>query len=245
MNKTFRYVHLSIVCIVCIFSITSFCGCASMNPMALETKSGALQLTSKSIGLFTLRTSNQYKPSYQPSVNSIEVIPQGNGKAVTFRVSKPHRHGKNQFFEYLISVDLPPGTYKVGYVAGQSNKIFVIGSFRFSVDASFNLSPDTVVYLGHVNMVNRKRKEGERRSGSVFPLIDQAASGYSGGTFDISVSDRSDTDILLFEQTYPQLGKYIIMKSIMKRQACTQGLAVEETDTERVGYKNIYAALTI
>lgn len=217
MNKTFRYVHLSIVCVVCIFSITSFCGCTSVNPMALETKSGALQLTSKSAGLFTLRTSNQYKPGYQPSVNFIEVIPQGNGKAVTFRVSKPHRHEKNQFFEYLISVDLPPGTYKVGYVAGQSNKFLIYGSFRFSIEASFELPPNAVVYLGHVNMVNRKGNKGEKKSGSIFPLIDQAASGYSGGTFDISISDRSDTDILLFEKTYPQLGKYIIMKSIMKK----------------------------
>lgn len=217
MNKTFRYVHLSIVCVVCISSITSFCGCASMNPMALETKSGALQLTSKSAGLFTLRTSNQYKPSYQPDVKSIEVISQETDKAVNFKVAKPYSQEKDRFFEYLISVELSPGIYRVGNIAGVSPNFLTIGSFKFPVGASFELSPNAVVYLGHINMVNRKRNEGEKQSGSILPLIDQAASGYADGTFDISISDRSDIDIPLFEQTYPEVEKHIITKNIMKR----------------------------
>ena len=217
MNRTFRYVHSAIACVICILGITAFCGCTSMSPMTLESQSGALQLTSKSVGLFTLRTSNQYKPSYQPDVKSIEVTPQATGKAVKFKVAKPHSQEKERFLEYLISVDLPPDTYTLGDVAGQSPQFLTIGSFRFPVGASFELPPNAVVYLGHVNMVNRKRKEGEARSGSIVPLIDQAVSGYSDGTFDVSIWDKSETDIPLFEQTYPELEQYVIVKSIMKR----------------------------
>ena len=217
MNITFRQVHPPIVSVICIFSLASYCGCTSMSPMTLESQSGTLQLTSKSVGLFTLRTSNQYKPTYQPDVKSIEVIPQGMGKAVKFKVAKPHRQEKNRFFEYLISVDVPSGLHRVGNVAGQSRSFLFIGSFQFPVGASFELPPNAVVYLGHINMVNRKRNEGEKRSGSIIPLVDQAATGYADGTFDISILDRSDIDMPLFEQTYPQLGKHIIMKNIMKR----------------------------
>jgi len=205
------------VWVLSIVSIASFCGCAGMNPMALESEPGTLELTSKSVGLFTLMTSNQYKPNYEPDVKSIEVISQGTGEAARYRVTKPHSQEKEHCFEYLISVDLPPGTYTVGDVAGLSPEFLTIGSFRFPVGASFELPPNAVVYLGHVDMVNRKLNEGEQRSGSIFPLIDQGVSGYADGTFDVSISDKSNADIPLFEQTYPELEKHIITKCIMKR----------------------------
>lgn len=219
MKRTFRDVHPAIICVICIFGTTLFGGCTSMTPMALESKSGTLQLTSKSVGLFTLRTSNQYKPSYQPDVTSIEVAPQGTSKAVKFKVAKPHRQERDRFFEYLISVDMPSGIYRVGYVAGVSTNFLIMGSFKFFVGASLELSPNTVAYLGHIDMVNRKKKSGEYSSGGMHPLIGQAASGFADGTFDVSISDRSTTDIPLFEQTYPELKKHIIMKNIMKRHA--------------------------
>lgn len=89
--------------------------------------------------------SNQYKPTYQPDVKSIEVIPQRMGKAVKFKVAKPHSQEKDRFFEYLISVDVPSGLHRVGNVAGQSHSFLFIGSFQFPVGASFELPPNAVV----------------------------------------------------------------------------------------------------
>lgn len=217
MSKTVQHVRSSVIFVACIFSIISFCGCASMSPMALEANGGALQLTSKSTGLFTLRTSNPYKPNYQPNVRTIEMISQDTDKAVNFTVTKPHSQEKKRFLEYLVSVDLTPGIYRVGSVTGTSPYILTFGSFKFPIGASFELPPNSVVYLGHVNMVNRKKTKGEKSSGSMFPLIDQGASGYADGTFDIAVSDRSNIDIQLFEQTYPELSKHLIMKNIMTK----------------------------
>ncbi len=216
MNKTLRSVRLFIIGLVCLLGITSFCGCSMGKPMALETKSGALELESESVGLFTLRTSNQYKPGFQPAVMSIEAVSDETDKKVVFRAAKHHSHEKKRFYEYLVSVDLSPGIYRVGKIAGSSTSFLFHGSFAFPVGASFELPPDSVVYLGHINMVNRKRNKGEKRSGSIFPLVDQGVSGYGDGTFDITISDRSDTDIQLFEQAYPELAKHIVMKNIMK-----------------------------
>lgn len=215
MNKVFRYVHPVIFCLICIFGVTAISGC--MSPMALKPKSKTLDLTTNSVGLFTLRTSNQYKPSFQPGVQWFEVISQETGKAVNFEVYLPHRKEKKRFFEYLISVDLPPGTYTLGDVVGQSLSFPFVANFQFPVKANFDLPPNAVVYLGHVNMVNRKRNKGEPRSGPGIPLIDQAASGYPDSTFDISISDKSDSDIPLFKQTYPVLQNYSVTKAIMKR----------------------------
>jgi hypothetical protein len=217
MNRTFRSIHQAATCIICILYMTSFLGCTKIYPMALEQKPEKLDLSTKSLGLFTLKTSNQYKPSYEPDVEFITITSKENKEDVIFQVKKPHKKESKNFLEYLISIDLAPGTYTIGNISGHSNNILTIGAFVFPADADFELPPDSVVYLGHLYMVNRKRNEGEKRSGSIFPLVDQAASGYGGGTFDITIIDRSEEDVPLFEQTYPELEKYIINNSIMTR----------------------------
>ena len=217
MNKNIRFVTKAVTFIILILCMTSFLGCTKTYQMALDQKPEKLDLTTKSLGLFTLRTSNQYKPSYEPDVQYITITPQPDGKNILFRVKKAHKKESKNFLEYLISIDLEPGTYKIGNISGNSPNILTIGSFMFPVDTNFELPPDSVVYLGHLYMVNRKRKEGEKRSGSVLPLIDQAAYGYGDGTFDITITDRSEEDIPLFEQTYPHVKHYIITKGLMTR----------------------------
>ena len=202
MSKAFRSIRAAIVCLVCIFSVMSFCGCSSLKPMALNKNPEELDLNKKSIGLFTLNFMNRYKPKYSPFAKSIEIISQ-DGKRVKYQGST------------LCSVDLEPGVYTIGKVSGFATTALIYGQFNFDVGVTFELPPDTVAYLGHIDMVNRKKVKGEPSSGGIFPLIDQGVSGFAGGTFDITVSDRSDTDIPMFEETYPELEKYIVTANIM------------------------------
>ena len=99
---------------------------------------------------------------------------------------------------------------------GGSTNLLVIASFQFPVGARFNLPERSVIYLGHVDMKNRKREEGEQRSGPVIPLVDQAVAGYSGGTFDVVVTDRRDADIPTFLEEYPSLKEASIKTIIMQ-----------------------------
>jgi len=221
MDKSLRTVRLGLLLIICSM-ILMVCGCGggrrpALNPnpkkksKALSTKS----LEKKSIGIFTLRTSNQFKESFQPKVRAIRIAPKGKKKSGGWAIGKPNTQRKKEFYEYLISVDLAPGEYTIDDVIGGSGNILVYGSFAFPISATFDLSPGSIVYLGHVDMVNRKRKDGERRSGSIFPLIDQAATGFANSTFDVSISDRGVSDIPLFKKVYPQLEDHMIQKSIM------------------------------
>ena len=192
-------------------------GCAGIRPMALSSFKGESELNDTSIGLFTLRTTNEYKPSFQPAVKWVEIVPSDSGEGQKFKVEKPYRKVKKQFYEYLISINLKPGTYYVGMVMGRSNNIIISASFQFPVSARFDMPQRSVVYLGHVDMKNRERKEGEPRSGSVIPLVDQSVAGYSGGTFDVVITDRRDDDIPVFLQEYPFLKKVSIESKIMQR----------------------------
>ena len=191
-------------------------GCSSTKPMALKNyKAG--KASANPIGIFSLRMENVYKPSFQPKVKTVELMPAGQKKAKVFKVDDAYREGEKQFFEYLVSVELPPGEYTLGPVFGGRGNMLVSGWFKFPVDARFTLPANGVNYLGHVKMVNRERKEGEKRSGGVTPLIDQSVTGFSGGTFDITVEDRSAEDIPAFKQTYPAINGEEIQKVIMQR----------------------------
>ncbi|HUS23544.1 MAG TPA: hypothetical protein VM369_01240, partial [Candidatus Binatia bacterium] len=50
--------------------------------------------------------------------------------------------------------------------------------------------PHAVVYLGRITAVMRERAGGEFRAGPVTPLIDQAATGISSSTFDVTTSEE-------------------------------------------------------
>lgn len=189
-------------------------GCAG-NKMALEVNKKQLTQLAKPIGIFTLRTENQFHPSYQPFVAQIRVE-SADGKKTAFWTARPYREGKNKFYEYLVSVDLPAGRHAVKEVRGGGSGFLISGHFEFPMNLNFALN-DGITYLGHVSMVNRERKEGEPRSGGIFPLIDQATCGFSGGTFDVSISDRSEADLADFILAYPALKDVQIQKALLTK----------------------------
>jgi hypothetical protein len=190
-------------------------GCVTK--MALQAKKGPPSLAAKSVGLFTLRTENQYKPSYQPYVRFVEIKDEKTQDGKKFKTDKANAEGKDQFVEYLISIELAPGNYTLGDILGYSSGFLISGHYKFPVNARFQLAPGSMTYLGHVAMVNRERKEGEKRSGAILPLIDQSVSGFSSGTFDITISDRRDADMAAFVQAYPYLKGLQIGNSIMQK----------------------------
>ena len=239
MKAAPRLALAAVYCLVGSSLVVALSGCGGRHRMALEKKhSGQLTLEKKSIALLTLKVTNQFKPRFHPYVESIQCRRQG-GRATRFgplRVrdmtpseamdywanrSLESAPGKRpvMLHEYLVSLDLEPGTYTLGKVEGMSTfPLLVDAKFSFSVDTQFDIPPQSIVYLGHVEMINRKRKKGERRSGPITPLIDQAVAGYSNGTFEVSVTDRSDVDIPVFIRRYPVLTRDSIQTAIMKKE---------------------------
>ena len=190
-------------------------GCASTHKMTLDTNKGSLTKVKNPIGIFTLRMENAVKPSYQPQVNRIEAISSATQDKSYFTVKEPWNRD-NGYLEYLVSVDLPPGDYSLGRIMGTAESFLVTGWFDYPVNAHFTL-PEGVTYLGHVTMVNRKRTGDEKRSGSIFPLIDQAVTGFGDGTFDITITDRSESDLPTFVRAYPLLKDININKAILQK----------------------------
>jgi len=212
-NQNTRSLHHAISAALCLLAaILGLSGCST--GMALDAKKPGPAAANKVVALFTLRMENRVNTSFQPEVLKVKM--EAGGKEKTFSVTKPHRQGKNDYNEYLISVELAPGGGSLKRVEGTAARFPILPKFGFPVGARFALGGG-VTYLGHVTMTNRKRTGGEERAGSIFPLIDQAVSGFAGGTFDITVTDQSTTDLPDFLSAYPALQGVPIAKSIMQR----------------------------
>jgi hypothetical protein len=196
-----------------------FGGCATVKPMPLSGETKTLDLSKETVAIFTVKTSNPFKPGYQPHVSYVHVRQNGGQEkkeTFSFSVNDAYSKVENQYDEYLVSISLPPGKYKLRHIGGTSGVFPVHGNFAVPVFADVELKPNKLVYLGRVEATLRERKnDSEIRGGSPIPLIDQAVTGFGKGTFDINIYDNYDKDVALFKQIYPVLKSYSVEKAVL------------------------------
>ena len=184
-------------------------GCMSLKPMALKSNAKTVDVSSKSVMLVTLDVFRSDRSRFVPNPQIISFErPDATGKpeVLMFKVSGADiEESNNGHYVYILSMDLEPGQYKLRGVSGDANAFPFHGFFFVPLNMDIQIQKNTVTYAGRVKAELRPRQENEFRAGSVVPLIDQAVTGVSSGTFDVAVEDLSRTDIPLFNKTYPAL----------------------------------------
>ncbi|MBL9127645.1 MAG: hypothetical protein JNL97_08360 [Verrucomicrobiales bacterium] len=131
-------------------------------------------------------------------------------------MKKPTEVDKDHHADFLCSVQLDPGTHTIDFILGPAGDGFLVnGRFDLEPDLRFELPAQGVTYLGRLNLLSRERKEGERRSGPLLPLIDQSVTGYANSHTDITVEDRADADIPRALELHPVLQGVTISKSLI------------------------------
>jgi hypothetical protein len=187
-------------------------------PVTLNEKTQCLAVPQESVAFMTLKVSNRYKPKYQPFVESMTVW-YDSGDKFRFTVDKPYSDVTHEYYnEYLITMCLPPGSYKIGRFYGFSRNGIgnPYGTFYIPVFSDFELKQSQIVYLGHIEAtVHRRSKDDDLMAGPAIPLLDQVATGFLRGTFDTKISDNFDGDIVIFEQKYSSIGNAPIEKQIL------------------------------
>jgi hypothetical protein len=185
-------------------------GCATMKPPALNSKTTTIDVSKESIALLTIKIANNYRTSYQPDIKYLFVWSSAgkDQEKFSFSVDEKYKAEKDSFNEYLISFQLPVGEYKLREIFAQSGIFPVIGTFSVPLYSSFSIEPQKIIYLGHIDATIIERTDDALlRAGPVIPLIDQAATGASGGTFVIKITDLYEKDMSLFQQQYPYLAQ--------------------------------------
>jgi hypothetical protein len=209
----FRY--LIVLCLAFIVS-----GCAG-HKMALTKDQSNIDLTKKSIALLSVKVSNQYKPSCQLEVTGAFICPQSEtcSRPLPYfhKAESPYKSEKDRFNEYLLSFELENGTYNLRWIGALYEiPLLIFAGGKIPLDTKIDIMPNTISYLGHLDVVLRERKsDDEKRAGSVIPLIDQAVPGFSTGTFDVVVEDKYEEDMKLFISEYPALKNAKVEKAIL------------------------------
>ena len=199
----FKLKCLSVLCVA-----FAFFGCAHNMPLAKGQTS--IDLSKHTIALLSVKVSNQHKPEYQP--NHLLMFFAGS----THKVDDIYKSEKNGFNEFLVNLDLKPGNNRFKKIWFIYRGIFTVGHATVPLGVEAEIKGGSVTYLGHMSLVIRAKKDSnEPNAGPVTPLIDQAVTGFSIGTYDVVIEDRFDEDMKSFIAEYPGLERVRVEKSIL------------------------------
>lgn len=191
-------------------------GCATTTQKALGEAGRTLDLNDGSILLFTVSLKNNSYPNTKMTVGSVLLSdPSGDVDSNQYKlVGKAVRNtsGTVQF----IAIKLQTGNYKLISLNGSARGGLFAGNFNVPIFQTLYVPIGKIMYLGRINATNRKRRNSDEvRSGSVIPVIDQAALGLSTGTFDVEILDKYDEDTLLSTNVFPALYAKKIERDIL------------------------------
>lgn len=178
-------------------ALLSACGTMGLDKTATQADWGK-----GSVVMMSVNMNNEYRPSYGATRLGVVVhkVKSDDARSVIM-VSETVADGKT---DAVLAQQVAPGSYSIKTLYGGSFKFPIVGSIDFSVNAPFEVSSKTVVYLGHISLVNREKLDpDDQATGSAIPLIDQAVSGFSGGTLQVSLMDHFDQDTATFKREYP------------------------------------------
>lgn len=189
-------------------------GCA-FDKMSLIGKSESIDVTEKSMVLLTVKLVNQVSPRYQPDIINMNIEPKNERKPRLFKMDDEGRMLSDSGNEFLFRMSMPPGKYIIRAIGGESKRFPVWSNFLVPIHTDLDVPAGQIIYIGRISAVNRARTGNEERAGLIFPLIDQAVAGFSGGTWDVEVSDNQEADMQLLKGRFPALQQAAVEKQIL------------------------------
>ncbi|HEX9305890.1 MAG TPA: hypothetical protein VF894_00270 [Anaeromyxobacter sp.] len=195
-------------------------GCATSRQMALTKETPAFAVgPEQSLALLAVKLTNVYKTGYQPHLKNLRISALNEkGEEFAFDPGEPFRASEaenDQYEEFLVSLALAPGKYSFSNLWIRASGGLVFGNGVVPINSSFEVPPGKAIYLGRIEVLRRERQGDEPRAGSVIPLIDQAVTGFSGGTFDVKLFDGYDHDLALMTAAFPALKPLKIEKQFL------------------------------
>ena len=187
----------TIKALLALFAIVVLSGCAA----GLDKTATAIDWSKGSVIVMSVEMQNQYKPNYPAtSLGVVMTRKTGNDARQQIRAASNIPAGDNA---YLVTSQIQPGTYSISRIFGVSQKFPIMGSVDFAVDAPFEITPNSVTYLGRLATVNKeKTNKNDQSTGAVLPIIDQAVSGFGSGTLHVVLKDNYEEDVKLFKKEF-------------------------------------------
>ncbi len=180
--------------------------------VGFDKKSAQVDWSKGSIVVMSVEMTNEYRPNYGPTRLGIRIEKiKSSDERTHIGASEVVSEGANSV---LVTQQIAPGSYTVKSLSGASFKFPINGGIDFTVNAPFEVPPQSVVYLGRVALVNKEKKNADdQATGSAIPLLDQAVAGFSGGTLQVALLDRYAQDMVTLKRDYPALLKADVLRA--------------------------------
>jgi hypothetical protein len=194
-------------------------GCATRNSMGLLKSDATVDVSKNSLALMTVRVDHAYRSSVTPFVRVVYLErPEAKEKEdrLNFVMDAQANAVGPDGQDFLVRMAIPPGKYTVMAVGGGGGLAIFPGTFLMPLLMDIDISPGTVTYLGRIEGRTRERSGNEFRAGPVIPLIDQAATGWSGSTWDVTVRDAYESDMQRMRAAFPALKTVNVGKNVMR-----------------------------
>lgn len=114
----------------------------------------------------------------------------------------------------LLRIVRTPGRTRICGIAGHATAFELTAKFHVPLLLGVDAAAGAVAYLGRVTARLRPRGAGDFAAGPRTPVLEQRAAGFSNGTWDVTIEDRSAEDLALFRQRYPELAAAAITPAI-------------------------------
>lgn len=195
-------------------------GCVSRLPIGVDSTVRNLDLQNHSLLLLTLDITRSDSKNFLPVPQNmvVELIDaQGGLKSIFVPVDNDgilFPDDVNPVYAFRLKV--PVGSVQIKSVIGRSGAFPIRGRFSLPIRVRAEAKAGEIVYLGRVSAVLRPRMDHEYRAGELIPLVDQAVTGLSTGTFDIELRDMSEEDLRIMQETYPAIRGVPIKKELAK-----------------------------
>lgn len=201
-------------------AVSLLTGCGASKKMSFGNDADTASSTTP-VFIMTATFKNDYKTSYQPKLYNINLEKRdakNDTEAFDFDLDDKaldEQDTPEYGNRYFLRMGLSEGEYVLKGFTGYSGTFPVRGSFSQPFNAKIKSLQPGVYYLGHLSATLRESKSGEAHAGFLLPLIDQAVTGFSGGTFDLDVSDRLEADLPELKKRFPALQSATIQKNII------------------------------
>lgn len=114
----------------------------------------------------------------------------------------------------LLRIVRSPGQYRICGITGHATAFQLTAKFHVPLLLDVSGTAGAVTYLGRATVRLRPRGADEFAAGPRLPVLEQRAAGFSNGTWDITIDDRSGEDLALFRQRYPELAQASIVPAL-------------------------------
>ena len=197
--------RLFLVSVVASANLLSSCA----NQQLLSNPTDRIEPGKDAILLMTCKISNKVKPQCEQFLEMAIFDKTG------YIAKQPGLSMANNCKEYIVSMKVPSGFKTLNSLrVGSRSSILSSAVCDIPMNVSVNVESGHVYYLGQIEAVLRKSQEGESRA-ALFPLVDAATTGFSEGTWDVTIRDSYQQDMELIKSRFPAVRGVKVDKNIL------------------------------